>query len=59
MLEEEVHVDTDAADVAEHVGVLHIIGVGAEAIEAVCGSQSVSRSSEGRLLHVEQGTHIS
>lgn len=35
MLEEEVHLDAYAADVLEHVGELHVLGIGAESIEAV------------------------
>ena len=34
MLEEEVHFDTDAANVFEHVGELHVVRVGAEAVES-------------------------
>lgn len=33
MLEKEVHLDADAADVLEHVGELHMLGIGAKAIE--------------------------
>lgn len=35
MLEEEIHLDTDAADVLEHVRELHVLGIRAESIEAV------------------------
>lgn len=34
VLEEEIHLDTDAANVLEHVGELHMLGIRAEAIEA-------------------------
>lgn len=35
VLEEEIHLDTDAADVLEHVRELHVLGIRAESIEAV------------------------
>ena len=34
MLEEEVHFYADSADVLEHVGELHILGIGSESVEA-------------------------
>jgi hypothetical protein len=34
MLEEQVHFNTDAANVLEHIRELHMLGVRAEAIEA-------------------------
>lgn len=34
MLEEEVHFDADSADVLEHVGELHILGIGSESVKS-------------------------
>ena len=34
VLEKEVHFDADTADILEHVGELHVFGIGPKAIEA-------------------------
>jgi hypothetical protein len=33
MLEQKVHVGADAADISEHVGLLHVVRVRAKAVE--------------------------
>lgn len=49
MLKQEVHLNGDAADVLEHVGELHVLGVGAEAVES--GAESAShRAISGHSL---------
>lgn len=37
MLEEQIHIDADPADILKHVGELHVVGVRAKAIEAGVG----------------------
>jgi hypothetical protein len=52
VLEEEIHFDADSADVLEHVGELHVFGVGAEAVEAVLVSFSFRRRLGIQNLHI-------
>lgn len=52
MLEEEVHFDTDAADVLEHVGELHVIRVRAEAVKS---SETLATAHRVKIFE----THIS
>jgi hypothetical protein len=37
VLEEQVHLNAESSNVLEHVGKLHVLGIGAEAIKAVWG----------------------
>lgn len=50
VLEEEVRIDADSADVLEHVGELHVLGIGPESVKAEDKFSNISEQQGGTKL---------